>query len=520
MVLVVLILGSIGAGGYWYYQKNGAVGWLTETADQGDIRQVISATGSLDAFTLVQVGCQISGIIASIAVDFNDPVHAGQLIAEIDPSTHEAQVQQATANLQNARASERNIAAQLENLKASLLTAQSDETIARANAKKTRVQMGEAQRNAKRMEELFRKKLISTADYESASANFEVMAANVDSAEAQILATKSKQSSVLAQMQASKAQLEGSGFQIQQQEAQLNVAKINLSRTKIFSPIDGVVISRNVDVGQTVAASLQAPTLFTIAQDLKVMQINTSVDEADIGGVKEGQKVSFTVDAHRGRTFSGVVHQVRLSPTVAQNVVNYSVMVNVDNPDLALKPGMTANVEIILEERFNVVRIPTRALFFKSSRLTLPESSGASGRDGKGRRPKDSASGTDPLRTPPPGQKATTDQETEARSNLNLNAPDDAKTASESVQDRAEGRREKREGRGKSDGNWVWTLPANGIPKCLFVRTGLSNNSHVEILKGEITSGTAVIIGESGGKNAQNDKPPALPGMRVVRRAK
>ncbi|HNV71474.1 MAG TPA: efflux RND transporter periplasmic adaptor subunit, partial [Candidatus Ozemobacteraceae bacterium] len=223
----------------------------------------------------------------------------------------------------------------------------------------------DAGRNLKRVTELHQRKLVSQADLDSAQTAVDSAAAAVDAAEAQVKATLSKEESVKAQIQAVTAQHEGSLAQIEQMTAQLNVAKINLERTRIYSPVDGVVISRNVDVGQTVAASLQAPTLFTIANDLRQMQINTAVDEADIGKVREGQKVFFTVDAYRGREFVGTVGQVRLSPTVTSNVVTYSVMVNVENTDLSLKPGMTASVEILVDEKVNVLRIPARAQFFR-----------------------------------------------------------------------------------------------------------------------------------------------------------
>jgi HlyD family secretion protein len=170
---------------------------------------------------------------------------------------------------------------------------------------------------------------------------------------------------VKAQMEGEKAQRDGTEARIRQMEAQLNIARINLERTKIYSPIDGVVISREVDEGQTVAASLQAPRLFIIAQDLREMQIDTAIDEADIGQVLEGQRVSFTVDAYRNKTFTGIVEQVRLSPIEASNVITYSVMVNVKNDALLLKPGMTANVDIIAADKKDVLRIPTQALYFK-----------------------------------------------------------------------------------------------------------------------------------------------------------
>ncbi len=363
--ILLIIIGAASYGLYRYYKGSKKVGWVTEEVDRGDIRQVISATGSLSALKTVEVGCQISGIVASISVDFNDRVTAGQLIAQIDPSTHEAQVQQATANLMQSRSSERNLIAQRQNLLASQQTAAADRDVSRANARKAKVALEDAQRNLKRISELYQRKLVAQSDLDSAQTAVDSAAAALEAAEAQVKATISKEEAVKAQIEAITAQHEGALAQIEQMTAQLNVAKINLERTRIYSPVDGVVISRNVDVGQTVAASLQAPTLFTIAEDLRKMQINTAVDEADIGKVREGQKVFFTVDAYRGREFVGTVDQVRLSPTVTSNVVTYAVMVNVENTDLALKPGMTASVEILVEEKKNVLRIPARAQFFR-----------------------------------------------------------------------------------------------------------------------------------------------------------
>jgi HlyD family secretion protein len=187
----------------------------------------------------------------------------------------------------------------------------------------------------------------------------------LEASKAQYESAKARVMAVKAQMEGEKAQRDGTEARIRQMEAQLNIARINLERTKIYSPIDGVVISREVDEGQTVAASLQAPRLFIIAQDLREMQIDTAIDEADIGQVLEGQRVSFTVDAYRNKTFTGIVEQVRLSPIEASNVITYSVMVNVKNDALLLKPGMTANVDIIAADKKDVLRIPTQALYFK-----------------------------------------------------------------------------------------------------------------------------------------------------------
>ncbi|HOY66066.1 MAG TPA: efflux RND transporter periplasmic adaptor subunit, partial [Candidatus Ozemobacteraceae bacterium] len=284
---------------------------------------------------------------------------------QLDPSTHQAQVEQATANLENARANERNSTAQIQNLRASMLGAKADEQVGLANVRKAEVAVTDAERSYKRMKELAARRLVSQSDLDSAETAFASSKAALEAVKSQMATYRAKQGSIEAQIEAAQAQHSGTLSQIRQMEALLNVAKINLSRTNIYSPIDGVVVSRKVDVGQTVAASLQAPTLFTIAKDMRRMQIETAVDEADIGMVKEGQTAQFTVDTFKGRTFKGRVSQVRLSPTISSNVVTYSVMVMVDNDDLVLMPGMTANVEILVESREKVIRIPSQALFFK-----------------------------------------------------------------------------------------------------------------------------------------------------------
>lgn len=361
-LIVILIIGTIYHFNSSSKKKNQ---WLTEDVTKGNIVSSVSASGSLAALKTVVVGSQVSGNILKLYADFNDRVKAGQTVAEIEPSTFLAHVKQATANLENAHSSAKNILAQIKNLEASLLTSAAEIKVSIANKTKARVNVEDAQRNFKRISALYKKKLVSAADRDSAQTSLDLAKAGLESAVAQIEASKARRNAIYAQIDAMKAQHEGALARVKQMEAQLSVAQINLDRTKIISPVDGVVISREVDVGQTVAASLQAPKLFTIAQDLGKMQIDTAVDEADIGQVKEGQKVTFTVDAYKNRTFRGVVEQVRLLPVETSNVVTYSVMVNVQNDKLLLKPGMTANVEIVVGSKKDALRIPVKAMYFK-----------------------------------------------------------------------------------------------------------------------------------------------------------
>ncbi len=307
--------------------KGDAPSYRTEQVTRGDIEQNVTATGTVNAVTTVQVGTQVSGTIKTLYVDFNSRVKKGQLIAQIDPSTFESQVQQAQANLLSAQAS-------LEKAQTAL-----------ANDKKT----------FERNKELFSKNLIAQSDLDTAETAYQTDRAQVASANAQI----------------------------EQAKASLDYAKQNLAYTKIVSPVDGVVISRNVDVGQTVAASFQTPTLFTIAQDLTKMQIDTNVAESDIGVVKVGQEVDFTVDAYPDTTFEGKVWQIRQAPITVQNVVTYDVVIQVNNKDFKLMPGMTANVSIVIQKKSDVLRITNAAMRFRMSERPAGSGSAAAGSGGK-----------------------------------------------------------------------------------------------------------------------------------------
>ncbi|MDO9288184.1 MAG: efflux RND transporter periplasmic adaptor subunit [Thermodesulfovibrionales bacterium] len=306
-VLIVIVLGI--AAFFFLRNKDNGLKYRTEKITKGVIETNVTATGAVNAVTTVLVGTQVSGTIKNIYVDFNSPVKKGQLIALIDPSIFETQVEQARANLFSAKAN-------LEKAEASLV---------------------DAKRTFERNKQLFSKDLIARSDVDTAETNNET----------------------------AKAQVSASKAQIAQTGAALKNSQANLGYTRILSPVDGVVISRNVDVGQTVAASFQTPTLFTIAQDLTKMQINTNVGEADIGSMKVGQDVEFTVDAYPDITFKGRVWQVRNAPITIQNVVTYDVVIKMDNPELKLKPGMTANVSVIVSIKKEILKIPNAALRFK-----------------------------------------------------------------------------------------------------------------------------------------------------------
>jgi HlyD family secretion protein len=275
---------------------------------RGDMSEIVSATGTLNPVNTVQVGSQVSGSIAGLHADFNDRVDKGEVIARIDPAVYRARVAEAEASLKSAE----------------------------ADAEKARVGVRDAERELARQSNLFEKQLV---------------AENVRDA-------------ALFAHDSAKVELQARLAAVAQAEAALQREQVNLAYTTIYAPIDGVVISRDVDVGQTVAASLQAPTLFTIAQDLTQMQVEAEVDEAFIGKVRPGQAVQFSVFAYPGRKFIGKVAQVRLQPKVESGVVRYNSIIHVDNPDLLLKPGMTATVSILVAEQRDVLKVPTSALRF------------------------------------------------------------------------------------------------------------------------------------------------------------
>lgn len=306
LLLLIALSGAV----YWHYGRSSdEIRYRTEKALRSDLRSVIQATGTLDAVETVDVGTQISGTVKDIYIDYNSIVKKRELIAEIDSAVQQADVAQAEANLMAARADLMNSEAVFAN----------------------------AEKSLARTRKLAERDLIAKAD--------------IDTDEKTYLTAR-------AQAAASRAR-------ISQYDAALRKAKINLGYTKIYSPVDGVVVAKNVEKGQTVAASYQTPSIAEIAKDLGQMQVEVNVDEADIGGVKEGQKADFTVDAHPNDPFEGVVTQVRFSPTTTDNVVTYVVIVKVSNDKGLLMPGMTANVSLIVEEREDVVVVPNSAFRFK-----------------------------------------------------------------------------------------------------------------------------------------------------------
>ena len=336
IAVTLAVVLAAGAGGWWWWQRDAAgnVAYRTGKIERGALQAAVSASGAVSPVTQVTVGTQVSGQVKEILVDFNSEVKAGQLIAVIDPETFEYRVRSAQADVDAARAV--------------VLTAQANVVSARAQVSRAQTDLAEARRTHERNLMLVSKEFIarSTADQSNALVNTSQEA--VKAAE--------------AQLGVSEAQVKSAQANVAQREATLAQARVDLARTRITSPVNGIVIKRAIEKGQTVAASLQAPELFIIAQNLREMQVEASIDEADVGRIRTGQKASFTVDAFPGRTFEGQISQVRKAALNVSNVVTYVAVVTFANVDGRLLPGMTANVRVTTDVRDNVLKVPNSAL--------------------------------------------------------------------------------------------------------------------------------------------------------------
>jgi HlyD family secretion protein len=317
------LLAAIAIFAAFSYERKPAAQYFTAKTEPGDVRDVVQATGAIQAVTTVQVGSQVSGAIQALAADFNSQVKAGQVIAQIDPSLFQGAVLQAEADLQNSE----------------------------ANLASAKAELAKAQASAGQLQSQYQRTAALAAQGVLSQQQLDVDKSNTDSAKAAV--------------NAANAQVAQAGAQVAQKRAALTVAKTNFDHTIIRSPINGTVVARNVDVGQTVAASLQAPTLFTIAEDLSKMQVQVATDESDVGQIRTGQPVTFTVDAFPHETFRGTVAQIRMNATTVQNVVTYTTIVNFDNPDMKLFPGMTAYVSVPVATATDVLKVPNSALRYK-----------------------------------------------------------------------------------------------------------------------------------------------------------
>ena len=426
VVILVVLVGAI--LGYTLIKKGKAaqVKYRTEVLAKGDVESTVTTSGSLNPVDTVDVGSQVSGKIAILGADFNSKVKKGQLLAQLDLELLNAKVDQAESSYKSRVAS-------LDQAKLAL-----DNSLKKFN----------------RSKELFAKNQISIEEMETAESNYLNAKASVVSSESALSQSKSS----------------------------LDSSKVDLSYAIIRSPIDGVVISRNVNIGQTVAASYQAPLLFKLASDLTKMQLQCDIDETDIGKVKEGQKVRFTVSAYQGETFNGTVRQVRYSPTTVQNVVTYATIVDAENPDLKLMPGMTATVSIITGEAKGVLKIPNASMRFTP---TLPQEELA-------KLLADAGIGV-PRGQSQPGQKTEGSRgQTAGPSAVRSGGAQMGQGQELTAEQRA--RFEQMRNRPRQGGT-VWTIDDLGKLKPHVVRTGITDNTYSEVVRSELKEGQKIVIG-------------------------
>jgi len=510
IILALVVAAAAGGGWYWYQSRgDGAeVRYRVAKVERGPMSAVVVASGTLNAVTTVQVGSQISGQVKDIFADFNTPVKKGQVIARIDPATYELRVNQTRADLDAAQSA--------------VAVASSGLVAQQAEVGRVKITLADAERDLERKKLLVDKKFISPAE--------------LDKARVVLDTTREQLKAVQAQIQVSEAQVRSALAAVKQRESLLKQAQVDLERTVIRAPVDGTVILRNVDAGQTVAASLQAPVLFTIAQDLRDMQVEAAIDEADVGRLRVGLPASFAVDAFPRRSFSGEIRQIRKSPQNVQNVVSYTVVISAQNPDMALLPGMTANVRIVVESRASALKVPNAALRW---------------------RPAGAADTKAPADVPAQQAGGQAMQQFRARIVEDLK-PSEAQKArleeifSESRQKFArvrdvqgEGERRRQAERIRSETNariaeilqpeqrpaWERLLAESGArgqaaagrvylleggePKALEVRLGLTDGSATELVSGELSEGAEVIIGGTdAGRGAAAPSGGGLPRPR------
>ena len=508
-----LIIGVAGfavvaaAAFYFWGGQTSAAQYLTAKVERGNLRNTVTATGTLQAVTTVQVGSQASGTISSLSADYNSVVKKGQVIAQLDPAVSKAQVDQARANLQQAQAGLQQARAAVTNSRAGVSDAQARAQAAvsttqnnqagvagaRANLAVLKAQQDDALNYLKQQESLLKSGVIPQRDLDVARTAYQTAQAKYDQGTAQLnqaivneqMAAGSGVAQSQAQVQQSQAQVQQSQAQVQAAEAQvqqaaaaLQLAEVNLAHTTITSPIDGIVVSRDVSVGQTVAASLSAPTLFTIANDLTKMQVIANIDQADIGLVENAKAVKFSVDAFPGKDFDGKIEQMRLNPQNVQNVVTYNVVIDVDNPDQKLKPGMTANLTITIDERNNVLKVPNAALRFTPQDSTA-QRTGSGNSNGQGRRQSGANGSGNGRPEGAPGSGSGNDVQF---------APPTAPVLAGQTR-------------------IIWVADQNGTPQRRRIKVGLSDGVSTEVVEGNLQEGEMVITGQTLSGAAKSTTP-------------
>jgi HlyD family secretion protein len=517
LAVVATLIALVAAGGFWYWGEGAnAAEFMTAKVERGNLRNTVTATGTLQAVTTVQVGSQASGTISALYADFNSTVKKGQLLAQLDPSVAQAQVQQARANLAQAQAqlqqartavgqSQAGVAqsrAGITDARAKALAAgtttqnqQAGVSAAEANVAVLKAQLDDARSVLNQEQSLSQSGVISQREFLTAQTTYKTAEARYNQALAQLrmaqLSAQSASSAGQAQAAAqveqaqaqaqqsqgsvvsAQAQVQNAVAQVEQARAALQLSEINLQHTTITSPIDGVVVSRDVNVGQTVAASLSAPTLFTIAQDLTQMQVIANIDQADIGLVEQAKSVAFTVDAFPGEEFKGTIQQMRLNPQNVQNVVTYNVVIDVGNPEQKLKPGMTANLTVTIDERNDVLKVPNSALRFTPQTTDGQQSRNSNGsRRNAGQRQN---AGNAAAAATPQGDGSNAQQQGGQRAQF--------ARATEPVLP-GQTRR-------------VWVLGADGKPQPRRIKVGLSDGSATEVVEGDLRDGDVIVTGQN-----------------------
>jgi HlyD family secretion protein len=506
-LLLVAVAAGAGIWGYLYAQdrENGPK-YRLERAERGPLVAAVSATGNLNAVTTVQVGTQVSGQIKELYADFNSVVRKSQVVARIDPATFEAKVKQARADVDSAKATVLNQEAQVERARADVGNARSSLAEGKAQTARAQVTVADAKRDLDRKRELFERALIPRSEYDTAQAVYDAAGAMLDAARAKEESLAGGIESAQAQLRVAQAMLQAARAQVEQKEAALHQTRLDLEYTTIRAPVDGVVVSRAVDVGQTVAASLAAPTLFTIAKDLTKMQVEASVDEADIGRVRVDGPAKFTVDAFAGEAFTGRIVQVRKAAQIVQSVVTYTVVVAVDNPDGKLLPGMTANVKLIVADRPSALKVSNAALRFRP-----PGSEGKVKEDKpKGDKSKEDKVKEDkPKADKPKDRKSKSERTAQVGDGRGSPASGPAELVRRARYDAPAGD----DGRGGVAGR-VWVLGPGGELQRVSLTLGVTDGSATEVLGGDLKEGQEVIVGlsadGSGKKARQSGSAPKL----------
>jgi HlyD family secretion protein len=474
-LILIMIAGSGGFGAWKLLTpKTEKISYIFGTVDRGDILTQVEMTGTLAAVTTVAVGTQVSGTVAEMYADYNSEVKKGQVLAKLDSALFQTQLDQAEASVQTDEAV-------LNNDAASIATA-------KANIEKSKVDLLNSTRKYKMTKELFDEGLETKDDLDSAQAN-------LDSSGAALAATQS-------QLVAAQSTLKADQARRDQALANLKNAQVNLEHTVITSPISGTVISRNVDRGQTVAASFSTPTMFTIGEDLTKMQVITNTDEADVGKLKPRMEAVFTVDAYPGESFHGSIRQVRLAATTLQNVVTYNAVIDVSNPDLKLKPGMTANVKVVIEKVENVLRVPNAAIRFQPdlSNTEMANAFKRAGEEGfygfyRNRGQGGTQAGYQQMRTSGTAMGFAMANRSGNTGEMNRSGKNGNGIA----------------GRGRRAP--IWILGQDELPRPVVVKLGLTDGVQTEVVEGKLKEGDRIILSTEIGGNRSATPSTRTPGF-------